>query len=56
LHGRRVGHVSFEYTAAKPARERRDENQARACEPGTDEGDPHRDVISWQLAWAPCCE
>ena len=48
LRCRRIGHVSLEDTAAESTREGGDQDQAETCEPGTDDGNPHRDVTSPQ--------
>jgi len=52
-----VGHVRFEDTAAESTGEGGDQDHAETCEPGADDGNPHRNVTSpQQPAWAPCCE
>ena len=56
LRCRGIGHVSFEDTAAEPTGQSGDQDEAETCEPGTDDGNPHRDVTLQQPAWVPCCE
>jgi hypothetical protein len=55
LYSRRAGYVCFEKPAAKTTGERDDQDQADTSELCTDEGDPHREITSWQPAWVPCC-